>query len=226
MTMKIKTITTPFMFNISVNCYLIKSGDSYILIDTGMPNQRSLIEKELEDAGCQLGNLQLIILTHGDIDHCGNAAYLRQKFCTKIAMHYADLGMVERGDMFWNRQKPNILIRMIFSLLFGLSQSNRFKPDLYLKDGDDLSEYGLDAQVLNIPGHSKGSIGILTANNDLFCGDLFGNTDEPKLWSIIDDPAAATVSVKTLKNLAINTVYPGHGKPFLMEQFSYSKSRE
>lgn len=221
MTVEIKTITTPFAFHISVNCYLVKYDDYYILIDTGMPNQRSTIEKELENAGCQSGNIKLIILTHGDIDHCGNAAYLRHKFGTKIAMHYADLGMVERGDMFWNRQTPNIFIKIIFGLWFGLSKSNRFKPDLYLKDGDSLSEYGLDAQVLNVPGHSKGSIAILTANGNLFCGDLLGNINKPELWSIIDDRSAASSSIKKLKSLAINTVYPGHGEPFSMEQFSY-----
>ncbi|MEM7760748.1 MAG: MBL fold metallo-hydrolase [Cyanobacteria bacterium P01_A01_bin.40] len=223
MTVEIKTITTPFAFNISVNCYLVKIASNYILIDTGMPNQRSTIETEIENAGCQSGNLKLIILTHGDLDHCGNAAYLRQKLGTKIAMHDADLGMVERGYMFWNRRKPNIFIKVIFSMLFGLNKSDRFKPDLYLKDEDKLAEYGLDAQVIELPGHSKGSIGILTTNGNLFCGDLLGNTDKPKLWSIIDDRSAANASIEKLKNLAINAVYPGHGKPFLMEQFSYDK---
>ncbi|WP_019507200.1 MBL fold metallo-hydrolase [Pleurocapsa sp. PCC 7319] len=222
MTIEILTITTPFALNISVNCYLVKIGNDYILIDTGMPNQRSTIETKLRNAGCHSGNLKLIILTHGDIDHCGNAAYFRQKFGTKIAMHHADLGMVERGDMFWNRRKPNIFIKIIFSLLFGLDRSDRFKPDLYLKDGDKLAKYGLDAQVLDLLGHSKGSIGVLLADQNLFCGDLLGNTDQPKLWSIIDDPLAASASVKKLKSLGINTVYPGHGKPFLMEQFNHN----
>ncbi len=184
-----------------------------------MPNQRSTIETKLRNAGCHSENLKLIILIHGDIDHCGNAAYFRQKFGTKIAMHHADLGMVERGDMFWNRRKPNIFIKIIFSLLFRLDRSDRFKPDLYLKDGDTLAEYGLDARILELPGHSKGSIGVLLANKNLFCGDLLGNIDKPKLWSIIDDPSAASASVEKLKNSGINTVYPGHGKPFLMEQF-------
>ena len=196
MTVKIKTITTPFAFNIDVNCYLIEIGSDRILVDTGMPNQRSTIETELKKASCQSENLKLIILTHGDIDHCGNAAYLRQKFGTQIAMHHADLGMVEQGDMFWNRRKPNIFIKAIFGLLFGLDKSDRFKPDLYLKDGDNLAEYGLDAQILNLPSHSKGSIGILTTNGNLFCGDLLGNTDKPKLWSIIDDRSAANASVE------------------------------
>jgi len=219
MTLEINTITTPFVFNVSVNCYLVRTDDGFILIDTGRTNKRGAIEKELESAGCQPGNLTVIVLTHGDFDHCGNAAYLRRKFGTKIAMHKDDSGMVERGDMLWNRNKQNILIRIIFKLFFRLSKSDRFKPDLYIDEGYDFSGYGFDAKVLDIPGHSKGSIGILTASGDLFCGDLLANVDKPEIWSIIDDPVAAHASVEKLKRLQINTVYPGHGQSFPMELF-------
>jgi glyoxylase-like metal-dependent hydrolase (beta-lactamase superfamily II) len=219
MTSEITVITTPFMLNVSVNCYLVKTGDGYILIDTGMPRKRSAIEATIENAGCRPGNLKLIMLTHGDLDHCGNAAYFRKKFGTKVAMHEGDSGMVEYGDMFWNREKPNILVRKMLGIFMGLSKSRRFKPDLYLEAGDDLSAYGFDATVLHIPGHSQGSIGILTAGGDLFCGDLLANTDKPDIWSIMPDEAAAGASVEQLKDLAINTVYPGHGKPFSMQQF-------
>jgi len=45
---------------------------------------------------------------------------------------------------------------------------------MFLEEGQPLSDVGLDASVLHLPGHSKGSIGILTASGDLFCGDLLG----------------------------------------------------
>ncbi|MFZ2071501.1 MAG: MBL fold metallo-hydrolase [Halobacteriota archaeon] len=164
--------------------------------------------------GCNPGNLKLIILAHGDFDHTGNAAYLREKFGTKIAMHNGDSGMVESGDMFCNRKKGNILLGMVASILFGFGKSERFKPDVYIEDGYDLTGYGFDARVLHIPGHSKGSIGILTVDGNLFCGDLLTNWDKPVLNSIIDDSASANASVEKLKSLKINTVYPGYGKPF------------
>jgi hydroxyacylglutathione hydrolase len=218
MTLEINILTTPFL-DVSVNCYLVRTGDGFVLIDTGRTSKREVIEKECESAGCQPGNLTLIVLTHGDFDHSGNAAYLREKFGTQIAMHKDDSGMVERGDMLWNRKKQNILIRMISKLFFRLSKSDRFKPDLYIDEGYDFSGYGFDAKVLDIPGHSKGSIGILTASSDLFCGDLLANVDKPDMWSIIDDSVAAQASVEKLKSLQINTVYPGHGQPFAMELF-------
>ncbi|MBN2255231.1 MAG: MBL fold metallo-hydrolase, partial [Deltaproteobacteria bacterium] len=158
MQQEFKTITLPLPFKMgSVNCYLVKTDNDYMLIDTGGANARSDLEKALQSAGCKPGNLKLIVLTHGDFDHIGNAAYLREKFGAKIAMHKDDCGMAERGDMFWNRKSGNALIRILAPVLFRFGQTNRFQPDVHLSDGDKLSEYGFDATVLEIPGHSKGS---------------------------------------------------------------------
>ena len=221
MTQEITTINLSLPLKMgSVNSYLIKTRSGFILIDTGSPNQQTEIERELDHAGCQPGNLKLIVLTHGDFDHSGNAAYLRKKFGAKTAMHAEDLGMVEHGDMFGNRQKGNnIITRTLIPLLFGFGKSRRFTPDFYLDEGADLSEYGLEAEVLYLPGHSNGSIGILTAAGDLFCGDLLESTKQPMLNSIMDDTVAANDSVGKIKSLEINTVYPGHGEPFAMELF-------
>jgi hydroxyacylglutathione hydrolase len=220
---KIRTITLSLPYKLgSVNCYLVETDTGFVLIDTGGANKRAELENELGNAGCKPGDLELIVLTHGDFDHTGNCAYLREKFGSKIAMHRDDSGMAEHGDMFWNRKKGNILLRMIapiLPVLFGFGKSDRFAPDVYIEDGDDLSAYGFDAKALCIPGHSKGSIGILTAAGDLFCGDLLQNEDKPALNSIMDDSAAAQASIEELKGLEIDTVYPGHGKPFPMEQF-------
>ena len=201
----------------SVNCYLLKTDAGCVLIDTGCSKRRIKLEKELKSAGCEPGNLKLIILTHGDFDHAGNATYLRRKFDVKVAMHPDDSGMVERGNMFWNRKKSNFLIRTIAPVLFGFGKSERFRPDLYLDDKLDLSEYGLDAKVVHLPGHSRGSIGILTADGDLICGDLLDNTDRAGLNSIMNDAVTANASFEKIRQLSIRTVYPGHGEPFMME---------
>ena len=219
MTREIKTINLG-----GVNCYLVKAGDGYILIDTGFSSKRAHLEKELEDAGVMPGNLTLIILTHGDSDHAANSAYLREKYGAKITMHLADSGMVENGDMSWNRKpkpdKISITFRistMIFSGLNKPGKFNTFKPDFYIVDGQSLSEYGFCAKVLHLPGHSKGSIGILATSGELFCGDLFYNFAG---FNFIDDLADFNASINKLKHLKIETVYPGHGKPFPMSSFN------
>jgi len=214
----INIITLPMPLGMGrVNCYLIQASAGQFLIDTGGSNARKELLRELKNIGLMPGSLKLIILTHGDFDHIGNAAYLRSAFGARMAMHRDDAGMAERGDMFFNRKKPNILIRALLPLLTGFGTSERFRPDLLLDDGYDLSQLGLETRIISIPGHSKGSIGILTASGELFCGDLFENTKEPALNSLIDDPTAANASVANLKGLKIKTVYPGHGRPFEME---------
>lgn len=213
---EIKTIKLKIFGGLAnVNCYLIKLDDGFILIDTGDSKKRDELEKELNNAGCEPGNLKLIIITHGDSDHTGNADYLRGKYGAKIAMHHCDSGMVQKGDMLYNR-KGNVLSRII-SPFMGLKKSNRFKPDFYMENGYDLLEYGLNAKIIHLPGHSLGSIGVLTSDGALFCGDLFTNTKKPAINSIMDDKATAEASIEKLKDLNIYMVYPGHGNSFRME---------
>jgi len=223
-----KVINLPLLLRLgSVNCYLLKTNDTgYILIDTGSSNKRKKLEETLESEGCKPGNLRLIIITHGDFDHTGNASYLSKKYGVKIAMHQKDSTIVEQGNMFSNRKTGNIISRKLIGaltpILFRFGKSERFTPDLYLDDSYDLSGYGLEAKVVYIPGHSNGSIGILTVSGDLYCGDLLINedkSDKPSLNTIVDDKVAMDESVKKLNGLEIDTVYPGHGKPFSWVKF-------
>lgn len=220
MAQNIKTIKLRLPFKLgSVNCYLVEINTGFVLIDTGSSNMRAELARALESEGCRSGDLKLILITHGDFDHTGNAAYLRKKYAAEIAMHADDLGMAEHGDMLANRKNTALLNRIVAFLtsrLMGYGETERFAPDFYINEGDRLSEYGFDADILSIPGHSQGSIGILTPNGDLFCGDLLENTTKPGFNSIMDDSATAQTSVEKLKDYDINMVYPGHGDPFPM----------
>lgn len=218
MSLTIHTIPVPLLLGFKVNCYLVQVDDGFILIDTGTTARRITLDAAFHAAGCTPGTLKLIILTHGDFDHCGNAAYLREKFGCPVVMHEGDLGMVEQGDMYYNRQ-PNPIMRAIMGRFLKLAPAERFTPDRIIAEDDDLAAYGLDARVIHLPGHSLGSIGILAAEGDLFIGDLLGSMGrKPALW-MIDDQTAAAASVAKLRDLPITTVYPGHGKPFAIEEF-------
>jgi glyoxylase-like metal-dependent hydrolase (beta-lactamase superfamily II) len=223
MSQEIKTISID-----GTNCYLVKTDSGYILIDTNFPFQRNKLEEELERAGCKPENLNLIVVTHGDIDHTGNCAYLCEKYEAKIAMHAGDTEMCmkdgitrDRGEM--PKDFPlSLMMLWLFRgfLRFAIGQMlwrkpfDRFEPDLLLEDGQSLAAYGFDAKVLYTPGHSKGSISILTGSGDLICGDMFNNVRGRILKSIDED------RLERLKELKIETVYPGHGKPFSMKQLT------
>ncbi len=205
-----------------VNSYLLAAEDGFILIDTGKPEKRGDLFARLSAAGCTSGDLKLIVLTHGDYDHAGNAAFLREKFGALIAMHRDDSGRVEHADWTLNmKPKPDKfpLFFRIVSVFIRPGPFDTFAPDVCLEDGQVLQDFGVDATILHLPGHTRGSIGVLTAAHDLFCGDLLDSMmGKPSLEFFIDDMAAAEASLARLRSLDVGMVYPGHGRPFWLEQ--------
>lgn len=221
-----------------VNCYLAKGENGFILFDTGghlvmdkvFSNRQVQLQNKLEAFGCTKQNLNLIVLTHGDCDHAGNALYLRERYHSKIAMHIADKELVETPSL--NKWMESFHYQsLVFKLMFQLMKKTlakltqktlddfqRFSPDVIINDGFCFAQYGLDATVIHTPGHTKGSIAVLTSNGDLMVGDTFSNNKKPALAMNANDFNELSKSVGMLKTLKAKMVYPGHGKPFAFER--------
>jgi len=206
-----------------VNAFLVSVKEGFILIDTGLTQQWGKLETELTSIGCLPDKLKLVVITHGDFDHTGNCAKLQGKYNTKIAMHQADSFMVENGVFL--KRKIRTLFGKIIILLSRLRHRrvsfNKFKPDIFLRDGQSLEEYGFNAKVIHLQGHTKGSIGILTDEGNLFVGDTLVNSTKPDIAIFIDNVQELKNSISKLKKMNIKKVYPGHGKPFLLEELTY-----
>ena len=213
-----------------VNAYLIKNKNDFFLIDTGLAMSRSKLEKAIEQEGVKPTDIKLIIITHADIDHIGNCAYLQKKYGLKIAVHEADAGLCRTGNRNLNRKRKSSLIKKIIKpILFGLIYKpmmkkfplEAFEPDIILSDGQDFDNIGLNAKVIHIPGHSMGSIGILTADGDFFSGDTINNRKKPTIADIVENETALAVSIEKIKTLNIKNVFPGHGKPFSSSEMKF-----
>jgi glyoxylase-like metal-dependent hydrolase (beta-lactamase superfamily II) len=205
-----------------VNAYLIKVSEGFILIDTGLAMHWEKLESQLLLVGCLPDKLKLVIITHGDLDHTGNCAKLQEKYRCKLALHKDDSLMVENGLL--PKRKTRSFYAKVFSLIRKLFRGkftfDKFKPDIYLSDGQDLNEYGFNATVVHIPGHTKGSIGILTDDGNLFAGDTFTNRRKPEKANYIENHSELENSINRLKKMNIRMIYPGHGKPFKMEEIA------
>ncbi len=216
-----------------VNSYLCKTAEGFVLIDTGghlsrdkqFVNRREKLENELKKAGCWPGNLKLLVLTHGDSDHTANAAYIREKYKTMIAMHAGDAEMAKAPTT--ERMMENFRFRMLRYRIVSplvkklvtrviakqLSDFESFEPDILLEDGSSLLDYGLDARVVHLPGHTDGSIGILLNDGSLISGDTYTCSGKLLPAPNAKDFAALDKSIGRLKGMNIKKVYPGHGEP-------------
>jgi glyoxylase-like metal-dependent hydrolase (beta-lactamase superfamily II) len=211
------TVKTIRLGMISGNVYLVQAIDSCILIDTGLRSKRSVLTSALEEYSRTMGRLTCILLTHGDFDHCGNALYLSKKFKIPVGIHRNDAVVLEQGDMFINRKRKNPIIGFVIRKCMGIK---KFSPDFYLDDHSALGQYAMNMKVIHTPGHSPGSVCLITSDGDCFCGDLFENTRKPQINKIADDVDEMKNSARKIMESDITTIYPGHGKPFLKKDLT------
>ena len=193
----------------NVNCYIVADNGKAILIDTGKKKYR---EKVLEK--CKKFHVSIIVLTHGHMDHCQNAAYLANALHIPIAMNKKDMNLI--AD---NRKQLLVAKTFLGNIVLSVSLSSFekeslevYEPTIYLKNGDDLSKYGVDAKVVELPGHTKGSIGIEVEDN-LFVGDALMNMFYPTVSMLYVDEQEMLSSARYISELGEKTIYFGHGKP-------------
>ena len=149
---------------LGVNCYLVGSlaEKEVVLIDPGGSSEE--IASFLEQKGIIP---RLIILTHGHLDHILAVPDLLHKWDVKVACHPEDIPCIEDPDPY---------------IAGFLGQGYEpFKPDFILNDGDKIPVGPYTMEVIHTPGHSPGSICLLSPPF-LFSGDtLFkcgvGRTD-------------------------------------------------
>ena len=100
-----------------------------------------------------------------------------------------------------------------------LKKADRFSPAIRLHNGQGLKEYGVEGTIVNLPGHSMGSIGIILHNRSLICGDLFQNRKKPEIADMVSDKNALKESLGKVQEINPIYVFPGHGTMFKWEEF-------
>ena len=191
------------------NVYLVSDGDKAALIDTCRVPYREMILKK-----CMAKNVRVIVLTHGHVDHCQNAAFLSKAMRIPIVMHKGDYALIKDNwaePMFAH----NLLGKMIVKLSrksFDTDKIEPFEP-AFIQDGESLSEYGVSAAIIGLPGHTRGSIGVKVGETDVIVGDALMNMVYPSKSSLYGNRAAMEQSAAKIASLGNVQVHFGHGKP-------------
>jgi hydroxyacylglutathione hydrolase len=205
------------------NCYLLQGQEGTVLIDPGPPGAAATVIARAEEAGVRPEDVRLIFVSHGHLDHYGAAPQV-QRWCGRPVSAYP-------GEPGFSQDRRNALppaqtlrgsvVRWFYLLLSPLVEFEPLKADVLLRGDQDLSEYGIDGRTVHLPGHSPGSLGIISDEGDAFVGDLFVNYTVPSQPIYLSDEDAWAHSYERLRALHPRAVYVGHGEPFQGEELGH-----
>ncbi len=193
------------------NCYIVSNGKEAILFDTASAANLPQVSDE-----CSKYDMKLIVLSHPHFDHAENADALSKKFNIPVAYNEADDGIFDDYNSQPLYSYGLVGFVVLKASLKVLSQTKVTRPEnrFFVKEGDTLAEYGFpDIKVVELPGHSKGSIGLLVADEAVLVGDALDNWIKPGMGHLYTDLEAEKKTVEKIRSFGKRTYYYGHGKP-------------
>lgn len=199
-----------------VYAYLVL-GKKVVLVDTGMPGTEQKVLDQLRSLGINKEALSLIILTHGHSDHFGGSSLLRMQTGAPVLMHALDQEAVKSGrdpELHGASLKGKILSKLMPK---EVANYKGYEPDFVIHKAQSLTSYGIEGEIVLLPGHTKGSIGVLLKEGDFIVGDAVqGSFIGKKLGSplYIEDQEAFQMSLEKIVTKVKGTIYAGHGGSF------------
>ncbi|MHC1589724.1 MAG: MBL fold metallo-hydrolase [Candidatus Hecatellaceae archaeon] len=185
---------------VATNCYIARCEETgeAIVIDPGDEGERILEAVREEKA-----KVKYVVNTHGHIDHIGANDLVRKALKAPLLIHRLDAEALG---------KPELNLSMFF-----WSELRASGPDRTLEDGDEIAFGRIRLKVLHTPGHTPGSICLLSddvifTGDTLFAGSI-GRTDMPG--------GSFQRLIHSLKHRIMPLpdglkVYPGHGPETLL----------
>ena len=180
---------------LQVNCFVVacQRTREAMVIDPGEEGPRIL--QLAESNGYKV---KQIVNTHGHFDHIGANQPVKEATGAVLMMHEADLPLLQ------NARKH--------AQAYGLTVSPSPDPDKFLNEGDVFSVGEQSFSIFHVPGHSPGSICLLS-DGHLFVGDVLfaGSVGRTDLPGGDFDALIEGVREKLFRLPADTIVHPGHG---------------
>jgi len=176
----------------SVNCYLLITEGSTLLIDVGWPNGMAELKVSIASHGRSVKDVRYALMTHYHIDHAGIAQEVKDKGARLIVMenqvgHLNDLKRYLRPPMNFHevRDEGNIILRFVESRPF-------------------LKGIGIEGTIIQTQGHGPDHVTLVLDEGIAFTGDL-----PPENGS-----APGTLEYEDwvkLRSMGVKRVFPAHG---------------
>ena len=161
------------------NCYIVSNGDNAILFDTASGNNLQQVKDE-----CSKYNMKLIVLSHPHFDHAENAEELSKYFNIPVAYNKQDDNIFDdyRSQPLKSYGLVGFVVLNLSLRVLSETKVTRPVNRFFVKEGDMLGDYGFpDIKVVELPGHSRGSIGLLVSDDAILVGDALDNWIKPRV---------------------------------------------
>lgn len=150
----------PRFYTTYINLYLIVGSHSALLIDTGSglfplkPIIKQLVNEKILK----------VINTHSHFDHIGG----NHEF-DKIYIHKKEHKLISKPhDITFLRDSSKEIVNIYEKNNFMIPPAKETQSVI---DGEIIDLGDISVKIIHTPGHSRGSISLLTSKNDLFTGD-------------------------------------------------------
>ncbi|MFW9828200.1 MAG: MBL fold metallo-hydrolase [Candidatus Thorarchaeota archaeon] len=195
------SLVHPVYTNDPLNIYLILGNHTALLLDTGCG--LSPLKPIVNDL---IGGRKLLVFnTHYHWDHpLGNVefeeVYIHENEVDKISQPY---------DVSYFKDSPNEAVEIYAKQNFLIPPAKIIKP---LKDGDIFDLGGIELKVIHCPGHSPGSICLVSSKGELFTTDVayYGDQFLPKKKKFPIVLKTLFKLINLCKKQKILELYPSH----------------
>ena len=191
---------------LSANNVVLHERGEAVVVDSGYGAHAvqtvALVERAL--AGKKLARL---VNTHCHSDHMGGNAAIQRKFGCRTSIPEGEAPLIDRWD-------DQALILAIAD-----QRAERFRYDDTFRDGDALEMGGLEWRVIAAPGHDTHAVMFhspearLLISGDALWENGFGVVF-PQLFGRDTALAETRATLEAIARLEVDTVIPGHGRPF------------
>jgi hydroxyacylglutathione hydrolase len=198
--------------------HFVYRSDTPVLIDTGYISGFEETEKSITQLGVNLPDISLIISTHTHCDHIGGNNRIQQNSGCDIALHKVGKYFIDSRDDWstWWR--------------YYNQEAEFFTCTRSLEDGEIITLGPHEFQVLYTPGHASDGIVLYNRQDKiLLSSDTLWQTDMAVMTLRVEGSRALfdmQASLHKIENLEVQTVYPGHGKPFYDMPKAIARSKQ
>lgn len=203
--------------------FFVKCGDSVVLVDTGFVKGLDDFKAHCEKAGIKPEQIKLIVVSHEHNDHFMYLDVIKDFLKVPVMCHKNSFESLSKGldptvktrdgspapgDP--GRPRPKMPV-----------PNPKVTPDILVGDeGRSLEDYGVEARLIYTPGHSAGSMTLLTEDAAIIGDIIISNPDGSiRTAKFADDEAALKNSVMDILAAAPKTIYSGHADPVPVDEF-------